>query len=103
MKTPTEEQVLELCRKLRPRFDSMEYHEQTYWMIEARTRLAAVQRARDMLDAGINIQTTGEATNAIVAGIIRSLLDHIDELEADLKAAIAVGRLAARQSTAQSQ
>lgn len=56
----------------------------------------AVQKARDMLATGIRIQATGPATDAIVSGIIQSLLDHIDELEADLNVAIAVGRVAAR-------
>jgi hypothetical protein len=48
-----------------------------------------------MLVTGIRIQSTGEATDQLVTDIIQSLLDHIDELEADLKCAIAVGRLAA--------
>lgn len=55
----------------------------------------AADKAREMLAIGIRIQATGEATDAVVTGIIKSLLDHIDELEADLKCAIAVGRVAA--------
>ena len=58
----------------------------------------AVERAKGMLSAGINIQAVGDSTNSVVTGIIKSLLDHIDELDADLKCAIAVGRLAARSS-----
>lgn len=56
----------------------------------------ATQAARDMLAAGINIQATGEATNAIVTGMLTDLFAHIDELEADLNCAVAVGRYAAR-------
>jgi hypothetical protein len=55
-----------------------------------------VETARKMLEMGIDIQATGEATNQLVTGIIKSLLDHIDELEADLKCAVAVGRMAAK-------
>ena len=42
--------------------------------------------------AFLNIQATGEATNAVVTGMLTALLDHIDELEADLKASIALGK-----------
>lgn len=56
-----------------------------------------VETARKMLALGINIQATGEATNDLVTGIIQSLLSHIDELDADLKCAVAVGRYAANQ------
>lgn len=59
----------------------------------------AIQAARDMLAAGINIQATGEATNAVVTGMLTALFAHIDELEADLNCAIAVGRLAASVTT----
>lgn len=52
--------------------------------------------ARKMLADGIKIQATGEATDRIVAGVIKSLLDHIDELEADLKCAVAVARCVAK-------
>ena len=55
----------------------------------------AVERAKGMLSAGINIQAVGDSTNSVVTGVIKSLLDHIDELDADLKCAIAVGRMAA--------
>jgi hypothetical protein len=61
----------------------------------------AVEIARQMLAMGINVQATGEVTNQVVAGIIKSLLDHIDELEADLKCAVAVGRYAARAPSPQ--
>ena len=39
-----------------------------------------------------------EATNAVITGLIEKLLAHIDELEADLKCAIAIGRMAANSS-----
>jgi hypothetical protein len=58
----------------------------------------AADKARRMLADGINIQVTGEATNAIVTGVIKSLLDHVDDLRADLNCAIAIGRLAAKAS-----
>jgi hypothetical protein len=54
----------------------------------------AVDRVRETLAVGINIQATGEATNAVVTGMVKCLLDHIDELEADLNCAVAVGRMA---------
>ena len=60
-------------------------------MISDETR-PKVDKVREMMSIGVNIQATGEATNAIVTGMVQALLDHIDELEADLKAAIALGR-----------
>lgn len=60
-------------------------------MISDETR-PKVETVREMLRIGINIQATGEATNAVVTGMVKALLDHIDELEADLKAAVALGR-----------
>ena len=60
-------------------------------MISDETR-PKVDSVREMLRMGINIQATGEATNAVITGMIKCLLDHIDELEADLKAAIALGK-----------
>lgn len=54
----------------------------------------AVDRVRETLRVGINIQATGEATNAVVTGMVKCLLDHIDELEADLNCAVALGRMA---------
>lgn len=60
-------------------------------MISDETR-PKVEKVREMLNTGINIQATGEATNAVVTGMVKALLDHIDELEADLKAAVALGR-----------
>ena len=66
-------------------------------MISDQTR-PIVETAREMLRTGINIQATGEATNAIVTGLVEKLLSHIDELEADLKAAVALGRAYAQQT-----
>lgn len=66
-------------------------------MISDETR-PKVEKVREMLALGINIQATGEATNAVVTGMLTALLDHIDELEADLKCAIAVGKMAAAKS-----
>lgn len=54
----------------------------------------AVEKVRETLRIGISIQATGEATNAVVTGMVQALLDHIDELEADLNCAVAVGRMA---------
>jgi hypothetical protein len=62
-------------------------------MISDETR-PVVETAREMLRVGINIQATGEATNAIITGLLEKLLAHIDELEADLKCAIAIGKMA---------
>ena len=47
---------------------------------------AFVEPVRKMLAEGINVQATGEATNRIVEGAFRSLVEHIDELEMDLAA-----------------
>lgn len=58
-----------------------------------------VENIREMMRTGINIQATGEATNAVVTGMVQALLDHIDELEADLKAALALGRAYANKSS----
>lgn len=60
-------------------------------MISDETR-SKVDTVREMYQQGINIQATGEATNAVVTGMVKALLDHIDELEADLKAAVALGK-----------
>jgi cobalamin biosynthesis protein CbiD len=67
-------------------------------MISDETR-PIVETAREMLRTGINIQATGEATNAIVTGLIEKLLAHIDELEADLKVAVALGRAYAQKTS----
>lgn len=63
--------------------------------LESDKTRAAVAKVREMVRQGINIQATGEATNATVAGVIKDLLAHIDELESDLNCAVAVGRMAA--------
>jgi hypothetical protein len=47
---------------------------------------AFVVPVRKMLAEGINVQATGEATNRVVEGAFRSLVEHIDELEMDLAA-----------------
>lgn len=70
------------------------HHRTDEKLLSAETR-PAVEKAREMLALGIDIQAAGDATNAVVTGIVKSLLDHIDELEADLECAIAVGRYAA--------
>ena len=67
-------------------------------MISDETR-PKIETGREMLRVGINIQATGDATNAVVTGMVKALLDHIDELEADLKAAIALGRAFANKSS----
>lgn len=54
----------------------------------------AVEKVRETLRVGINIQAIGEATNAVVTGMVKCLVDHIDELEADLNCAVTVGRMA---------
>jgi hypothetical protein len=66
-------------------------------MISDDTR-PVVETAREVLRQGINIQATGEATNAVITGLIEKLLAHIGELEADLKAAVALGRAYALSS-----
>lgn len=71
-------------------------------MISDETR-SKVEKVREMYGLGINIQETGEATNAIVTGMLKALFDHIDELEADLKCAVAVGKMAAAMHRAASQ
>lgn len=60
-------------------------------MISDETR-PKVDSVREMMRLGINIQATGDATNAIISGAIQALLDHIDEIEADLKTAVALGK-----------
>lgn len=64
--------------------------------LESDSTAWVADEAREILAAGVDIQVTGAATNAVVAGIIRALLDHIDNLKADLDVAIAVGRYAAK-------
>jgi hypothetical protein len=68
--------------------------DQSVKLVSDETR-PAVDRVRETLAVGINIQATGEVTNAVVTGMVKCLLDHIDELEADLNCAVAVGRMAA--------
>jgi len=65
-------------------------------MISDETR-PKVEKVREMYQQGINIQAAGEATNAVVTGMLRALFEHIDELEADLKAAVALGKAYAQQ------
>lgn len=60
-------------------------------MISDETRTKA-NKVREMYRQGINIQATDEATNAVVSGMLKALFDHIDELEADLKASVALGK-----------
>jgi hypothetical protein len=82
------------------RANAIAYRASSMPLVSDETR-PAVEIARQMLAMGINVQATGEVTNQVVAGIIKSLLDHIDELEADLKCAVAVGRYAARTPSPQ--
>lgn len=48
----------------------------------------AADGARKILDIGIEIQGAEPVTNAVVAGLIKMLLDHIDNLKADPDVAI---------------
>lgn len=57
-----------------------------------------VETAREMLRAGINIQAIGDATNAVITGLLQKLLAHIDDLGADLRCSIALGRAYADRS-----
>lgn len=65
-------------------------------MISDETR-SKVEKVREMYQQGINIHATGEATNAVVTGMLKALFEHIDELEADLTAAVALGKAYAQQ------
>jgi predicted RecA/RadA family phage recombinase len=47
----------------------------------------AVTKVREMLAVGINIQAVGEVANNVVSGIIKSLLDNIDEQAQIIKSA----------------
>ncbi len=46
---------------------------------------AKVKAAREMLAAGIEIQALGEATNSVMDGVLTTLFERIDELEAALQ------------------
>lgn len=54
----------------------------------------SVETARRILKDGVKIQALGPATDAVITGLIKVLVAHIDEQSADLKAAIGVGRAA---------
>lgn len=55
-----------------------------------------VERIRELLKIGIHLQAAGPVTDQVVSGMLKVLFAHIDELEADLKCAIAVGQMAAQ-------
>jgi len=62
-----------------------------------------VAAARRMLELGVNMQGDRETMNNLVTDILKALLSHIDEQDANIKAAIAVGRLAAKSAPSPSQ
>ena len=56
---------------------------------------AQVASVRKMLADGIEMYGSPEALNTLVSDILASLIAHIDEQDANIKAAVAVGRYAA--------